>query len=568
MGSSSQEETLNPSEVKSDGEADALPYYDIYGPDAKAEVTFKEAPATSSVFNSALNLHDIKELVTWVIGEGHSPSWAFVKNKPLIQKVILLYLPGLDAALYMSHRHLLSSLKVCCGNPKPVLALSCVSDEMQTINALLTSRKRKRDCASNFNQIKPQPSTEQGKLTSLKDVKELPYPIIHYTLSKKQLEDNGYCFDLPGMVSTVPASGTLLHEIVALDCEMCITKEGFELTRVTLIDVEGEVLIDKFVKPTNAIIDYNTRYSGITPEMLNDVTTTLSDIQEEFTRLVHRETVVVGHSLENDLSALKISHDLVIDTAVLYSRQDHRGGVYKIALRVLAHMFLQWEIQKSKQGHDSVEDARTALELALRKIKLGPEYGVHPKSIYQKLVSVLKESGRTSSLIDDASILKRYSDESCNVISVSTDEEALSRTIKEAKNKKVNFIWARFSGLISYLRCCSDDAEKLKCRIAEVLSLSTCDNKSAGKKTKDVCPELKNVLSEIDSKIAKLYNSLPVNSMLIIATGHGDTPLVQRLRKMLNNEVSTEIESKSIVKALDELQAQAEVALCFACVKH
>lgn len=37
---------------------------------------------------------------------------------------------------------------------------------------------------------------------------------------------------------------------------------------------------------------------------------------------------------------------------------------------------------------------------------------------------------------------------------------------------------------------------------------------------------------------------------------------------MLNNEVSTEIESKSIVKALDELQAQAEVALCFACVKH
>lgn len=38
MGSSSQAETLNPSEEKSDeekndGKDDALPYYDIYGPD-------------------------------------------------------------------------------------------------------------------------------------------------------------------------------------------------------------------------------------------------------------------------------------------------------------------------------------------------------------------------------------------------------------------------------------------------------------------------------------------------------------------------------------------------------
>lgn len=77
----------------------------------------------------------------------------------------------------------------------------------------------------------------------------------------------------------------------------------------------------------------------------------------------------MGHSLENDLLALKICHGLVIDTAVLYKHP--RGGSYKTALRVLTRRYLLREIQDSGNGHDSIEDARAALELALLKIKNG-----------------------------------------------------------------------------------------------------------------------------------------------------------------------------------------------------
>ncbi|KAF5725289.1 exonuclease family protein [Tripterygium wilfordii] len=151
-----------------------------------------------------------------------------------------------------------------------------------------------------------------------------------------------------------------------------------------------------------------------------------------------------------------------------------------------------------------------------------------------------------------------------------SDEEALSKGKKEAKNDRVQFVWTQFSELNSYFKRQAADTEKLYGKLAEMISLLTCHRKSGnGKGIKEsISPELEEILSHIDAGVRCLYAALPVNAMLLICTGHGDTAIVHRLRKMLTEQSEPVIGREKIVKVLQEVQAQAEVALCFVGMKH
>jgi len=61
----------------------------------------------------------------------------------------------------------------------------------------------------------------------------------------------------------------LKNKILAIDCEMVITTFGSELARLTICNFEFEVLYDQYVLPKGEVLNFLTKFSGITKEILS-----------------------------------------------------------------------------------------------------------------------------------------------------------------------------------------------------------------------------------------------------------------------------------------------------------
>lgn len=247
----------------------------------------------------------------------------------------------------------------------------------------------KSDCSNGHIE-----SSHSSRKESLKD--EMPNEskqFHYYVLSSAELEQHGFPIDIEAeqealkvssggstrdrFVQTQPrAESSSCGDVYALDCEMCETDLGMELTRVTVVNVDGVVVYDELVRPQSTIINYHTEHSGITGEMLESIKTTVADVQAHFlTELFASDTILVGHSLTSDLRALRLVHLCVADTAILFPHV--RGFPFKTSLKYLAKTYLHRDIQtQTELGHDSAEDAVTAMELLKLKIDNGPYFGV------------------------------------------------------------------------------------------------------------------------------------------------------------------------------------------------
>ncbi|CAL4065113.1 unnamed protein product, partial [Meganyctiphanes norvegica] len=155
-----------------------------------------------------------------------------------------------------------------------------------------------------------------------------------------------------------------------VDCEMCMTSiRQLELTMVSIVNEKKELIYHSLVKPKNRIINYLTRFSGITKEMLEDVTTSVQEVQNDIQNLLPPDAILIGQSLESDMKALKMMHPYIIDTSVVYNLTGIRTK--KTSLRNLSKLFLGEIIQDGKEGHNPTEDASAALKLVQHKLTKG-----------------------------------------------------------------------------------------------------------------------------------------------------------------------------------------------------
>ncbi|KNC84806.1 hypothetical protein SARC_02981 [Sphaeroforma arctica JP610] len=250
---------------------------------------------------------------------------------------------------------------------------------------------------------------------------------------------------------------TCILPVFSIDCEMCETKSGPALTRVSIVNEAAEVVMDELVMPDEPITNYLTQFSGMTRELLKGVTTTVLDVQTRIRSLIPANAILLGHSLENDLRAMKLVHRRVIDTSLLYP---HPGGNgLKQGLKTLCRTHLDRSIQEGVGGHDSIEDARACLALYALKMKKGPRFGINTRTqVSESICRRLTRSKKTSVLIDKLELIKKHTD--ANVINHRNDQQAVAAMLKQCQ-RDVNFHYIRLFAVSDFVKSFHTEETKL-----------------------------------------------------------------------------------------------------------
>lgn len=506
-----------------------------------------------------LSIRDIRDLTLFLYNNtNNSPRWCNVQNRSSVKKVLIFFIPGLQTIDYEllgktsnSNSFSLQSKLLYEDNLKffnendnindnhfnlPVCAPGSKYSIFSAYNAFINvnlSKKEKDDKFLSLTKNKKK-ITINDLLINVNDMIENDYPIHldspNITIEQKKIISNINNKDNENWVDTINFDHDGSH-IFSLDCEMCKSDSGLVLTRISLIDFNNDIILDTFVKPDVPIIDYLTQYSGITKEKLENVTTTIKDVQEKLLKIISSNDILIGHSLQSDLTVLKLRHPKIVDTALSF---DHKAGPpFKPSLKNLAKEFLNKNIQEFNNnilGHDSIEDAITCLELIKLKILNGLAFGCQFNT--ENLFFRLSQKGiRSLTLNDNNSKLSHIS----NIRNFGHRELINSKGCEES------------------IKCKSDDnifEEILKnlnsydLFVSRLRGLEFARNYAKPKKIDTnynlEIPTIDSALNSLKIGIENIYEKTPNNSIIILLSGSGDTRnwmnIMQDLNKLDKNE--------------------------------
>jgi RNA exonuclease 1 len=150
---------------------------------------------------------------------------------------------------------------------------------------------------------------------------------------------------------------------------MAYTDGGLEVVSLLIISLLiGTVLYNSLVEPDFDLIDDNFRFSGVKEADIlhaKQAGTYLPSIHRARVRVlefVNKDIIIVGYSLVYNLKKLRLVHDRIIDTAIVYSEP----GQKTLSLKSLAKAYLGLEIQAdtANRGYSSTEDAIIAINLS------------------------------------------------------------------------------------------------------------------------------------------------------------------------------------------------------------
>jgi RNA exonuclease 4 len=165
----------------------------------------------------------------------------------------------------------------------------------------------------------------------------------------------------------------------ALDCEMVgVGPEGLDsaLARVSIVNWDGQIVLDTYVRVDEPVTDYRTFISGIKEEHVTSDRAMPLDYVQNLVAGILRGKILIGHGLENDLKALCLNHPWtdIRDTAKYapFMTKVETSSILSLVdapelrprkLKDLAYEKLGMEIQVMGVPHSPLEDAKAAMAL-------------------------------------------------------------------------------------------------------------------------------------------------------------------------------------------------------------